>query len=77
MGRAGEPPVDANVPPYAAGRDHRSKEPTAGALAARYQAFFTAEVLQEMLHRYLASAVAGKARRATCDLDEGVWRQCR
>lgn len=50
--------LDANVPTYAAGRDHPLKEPCKQVLhlAARYPgAFFTdAEVLQEMLHRYLA-----------------------
>ncbi len=51
--------VDANVPTYAAGREHPLKEPCKEivGLAACYSgAFFTnAEVLQEMLHRYLAS----------------------
>lgn len=50
--------LDANVPIYAAGRDHPLKEPSKKVLdlAAKYpRAFFTdAEVLQEMLHRYLA-----------------------
>lgn len=50
--------LDANVPTYAAGRDHPLKEPCKEVLllAARYPgSFFTdAEVLQEMLHRYLA-----------------------
>lgn len=50
--------LDANVPTYAAGRDHPLKEPCKEALrlAARHPgSFFTdAEVLQEMLHRYLA-----------------------
>ena len=49
--------VDANVPTYAAGRDHPLKEPCKEVLrlAARDAgAFFTnAEVLQELLHRYL------------------------
>jgi predicted nucleic acid-binding protein len=54
------PPVfiDANVPIYAAGRPHPLKEPCARIirLAAEHpRAFFTdAEVLQELLHRYLA-----------------------
>lgn len=50
--------LDANVPTYAAGREHPLKGPCTEVLrlAARYpEAFFTdAEVLQEMLHRYLA-----------------------
>ena len=50
--------LDANVPTYAAGRDHPLKQPCRDVLllAARHPAaFFTdAEVLQEMLHRYLA-----------------------
>jgi len=50
--------VDANVPIYAAGRPHPLKEPCVRILhlaAERPRMFFTnAEVLQEMLHRYLA-----------------------
>jgi predicted nucleic acid-binding protein len=50
--------VDANVPIYAAGRPHPLKEPCARILrlaAERPRMFFTnAEVLQELLHRYLA-----------------------
>jgi hypothetical protein len=50
--------IDANVPIYAAGRSHPLKEPCIQVLllAAEYpQAFVTdAEVLQELLHRYLA-----------------------
>jgi len=50
--------LDANVPIYAAGRPHRLKEPSAQVLmlvAERPEAFLTdAEVLQELLHRYLA-----------------------
>ena len=55
------PPVfiDANVPIYAAGRDHPYKEPCARILrvmADAPQSFVTnSEVLQEILHRYLAS----------------------
>jgi len=54
------PPIflDTNVPVYAAGRPHALKEPCAQILmlvAERPQAFLTdAEVLQELLHRYLA-----------------------
>ena len=51
--------LDANVPIYAAGRDHPNKEPCARILmmAAEHPlAFVTdAELLQELLHRYLAS----------------------
>jgi uncharacterized protein len=50
--------VDANVPIYAAGRPHSLKGPCARILrlaAERPRTFFTdAEVLQELLHRYLA-----------------------
>ena len=51
--------IDANVPIYAAGRDHPYKEPCARILrilADDPQSFITdSEVLQEMMHRYLAS----------------------
>lgn len=50
--------LDANIPIYAAGRNHPLKEPCKEVLELAAQhphAFFTdAEVLQEMLHRYLA-----------------------
>lgn len=50
--------LDTNVPIYAAGRPHPLKEPCAQVLllvAEQPQAFVTdAEVLQELLHRYLA-----------------------
>ena len=50
--------VDANIPIYAAGRAHALKEPCreiVTLVANRPGAFFTdAEVLQELLHRYLA-----------------------
>ena len=50
--------LDTNVPIYAAGRPHPLKEPCAQILllvAEHPQAFVTdAEVLQELLHRYLA-----------------------
>ena len=54
------PPVflDANVPIYAAGKEHPKKEPCALVLnmAAEHPLSFVtdAEVLQELLHRYLA-----------------------
>ena len=48
--------LDANVPTYAAGRDHPLKNPCKEILrivALNPRSFFTdAEVLQEMLHRY-------------------------
>jgi hypothetical protein len=50
--------IDANVPIYAAGRPHPLKEPCIQVLllaAGHPQAFVTdAEVLQELLHRYLS-----------------------
>ncbi len=50
--------LDTNVPIYAAGRPHDLKEPCAQVLALvalHPRAFVTdAEVLQELLHRYLA-----------------------
>ena len=51
--------IDANVPIYAAGREHPYKEPCARilrVLADDPQPFVTnSEVLQEIMHRYLAS----------------------
>ena len=51
--------IDANVPIYAAGRDHPYKGPCARILrilADDPQSFLTdSEVLQEMIHRYLSS----------------------
>ena len=51
--------IDANVPIYAAGGDHPYKEPCARILrilADDPQPFVTdSEVLQELMHRYLAS----------------------
>ncbi len=51
--------IDANIPIYAADREHPIKEPCARVLmlaAEHPQSFVTdAEVLQELLHRYLAS----------------------
>ncbi len=51
--------IDANIPIYAAGRDHPYKEPCARVLRVLPddpQSFVTdSEVLQEILHRYLAS----------------------
>ena len=51
--------IDANVPIHAAGREHPNKEPCARILmlaAEHPRSFVTdAEVLQELMHRYLAS----------------------
>jgi predicted nucleic acid-binding protein len=50
--------LDTNVPIYAAGREHRLKEPCSQvvSLVAEYASSFVtdAEVLQELLHRYTA-----------------------
>lgn len=63
--------LDANVPIYAAGREHPLREPCREvlALAARYPDFFftDAEVLQEMLHRYLALKRLPEGVRAVQD----------
>jgi predicted nucleic acid-binding protein len=60
--------IDANVPIYAAGRPHPLKEPCAQLLllaAEHPQAFVTdAEVLQELLHRYLALRLWPQGREA-------------
>lgn len=51
--------IDANVPIYASGREHANKEPCARVLMMAAESplsFVTdSEVLQELLHRYLAS----------------------
>lgn len=51
--------LDANVPIYAAGRDHPYREPCARILSlvvAHPRAFITdVEVLQELIHRYIGS----------------------
>ena len=51
--------IDANVPIYAAGREHPYKAPCARVLmlAAEHPQWFVtdAEVLQELVHRYVAS----------------------
>ena len=50
--------IDANVPIYASGREHPNKEPCARVLmmvAESPKSFFTdVEVLQELVHRYIA-----------------------
>lgn len=64
--------IDANVPTYAAGRDHPLKNPCKEilrllALNPRY--FFTdAEVLQEMFHRYRSIRRWPEGKRAVLDL---------
>ena len=51
--------IDANVPIYASGRDHPHRAPCARILrmvAAHPRSFVTdVEILQELMHRYLAS----------------------
>lgn len=58
--------LDANVPIYAAGRPHPSKGPCVQVLllAAEHPHFFVtdAEVLQELLHRYLALRIWPQGR---------------
>ena len=60
--------IDANVPIYAAGRAHPLKDPCIQVLllaAEHPQAFVTdAEVLQELLHRYLSLRIWPQGREA-------------
>ena len=70
--------LDANIPIYAAGADHPLKQPCARILrdaAARPQDYVTnAEVLQGLLHRYLATGRRSLGRevlRAFAELMEG------
>ena len=55
--------TDANVPIYAAGREHENKEPCVRVLmmAAEHSLSFVTdvEVLQELLHRYVATGTMG------------------
>lgn len=71
--------LDANVPIYAAGRDHPLKGPCKEVLrlAARHpEAFSTdAEVLQEMLHRYLSLKRWPEGKRVVLDL-AAMMRGC-
>ncbi len=67
--------IDANVPIYAAGRAHPLKEPCVRVLllAAEHPASFVtdAEVLQELLHRYLALGLWPQGKEAFqrfCDI---------
>ncbi len=59
--------VDSNIPMYAAGRDHRLKKPSLEVLsriADHPDLFLTsAEVLQEILHRYLSLGRLEDGRR--------------
>lgn len=70
--------IDANVPIYASGRAHPLKSPCVGILrmaAERPALFFTdAEVLQELLHRYLALRAwprGGEVLRGFADVMRG------
>ncbi len=60
--------IDTNVPIYAAGRDHPLKRPCSQILilAAEHAGAFvtSAEVLQELLHRYLALGIWQQGREA-------------
>ena len=60
--------IDANFPIYAAGREHPNKEPCARVMlmAAQHpRSFLTdSDVLQELLHRYLASGRWSLGREA-------------
>jgi predicted nucleic acid-binding protein len=63
--------LDANVPAYAAGREHPLREPCKEVLrlsARSPRSFFTdAEVLQEMLHRYLSLRRWPEGKRVVLD----------
>jgi uncharacterized protein len=63
--------LDANIPTYAAGRDHPLKEPCKEVLrmsARNPRSFFTdAEVLREMLHLYLALQRWPEGRQVVLD----------
>lgn len=58
--------IDTNIPVYAAGRQHAVKAPAIRVLelaARNASTFFTdAEVLQEMLHRYIALKIWHESR---------------
>ena len=66
--------IDANVPIYAAGGDHPHKDPCARILrmaAEDPQQFVTdSEVLQELMHRYLASGRWGLGQVVICAFAE-------
>ena len=73
--------IDANVPIYAAGGDHPYKEPCARILrmaAEQPQPFVTdSEVLQELMHRYLASGAVGAGPGGSPGLRRGDEWPCR
>lgn len=66
--------IDANVPIYAAGREHRYKGPCGRVLmmvAEHPGAFVTdAEVLQELVHRYVSSGRWSLGRKVLEDFAE-------
>ena len=66
--------IDTNVPIYAIGRDHPYKEPCAQILrmiAEESSSFVTSsEVLQELLHHYLASGRWNLGREVLRDFTE-------
>lgn len=63
--------IDANVPIYATGRPHPLKEPCKQVLvlvAQHPRAFVTsAEVMQELLHRYLALRAWSEGKKSFAD----------
>ena len=71
--------IDANVPIYAAGRDHSYKEPCARILrilADSPESFATnSEVLQEIMHRYLASGRWTLGREVVRPFAEAMWER--
>ena len=66
--------IDANVPIYASGRQHPNKEPCARVLmmAAEHPLAFVTdvEVLQELVHRYIASGRWALGREVLQDFAE-------
>ena len=69
--------IDANVPIYAAGRDHPYKTPCAeilGLVAESPLSFVTdAEILQELVHRYLAQERWTLGREVLRDFALVMW----
>ena len=65
--------LDSNIPMYAAGADHRYRAPCQEVLrrvvAGELDALTSAEVHQEILHRYLALGLATKAREVSEDFE--------
>ncbi len=68
--------IDANVPIYAAGRDHPYKEPCSRILRIMGddpESFVTdAEVLQELVHLYLSSRRWAAGREVALDFAEAM-----